>query len=355
LVREPSEELVAVAARYVCVRVVDMSKVDLDVYEFDYDLTLAALLMHADGTVFHRFGSRDHRDPTVWNTLTGLAALMHTTLEEHAVHRALPAPAAPAAPRYVVDLPPLRDKLAQHKESCVHCHTVHDTLHAQAVTQGTLTADTPFVYPLPARLGLELEPATQHTVRAVAAESPAARAGLQAGDRLLRLGRQSNVATLGDVQWALHHAPAGAHDLAVEWRRGATTHAAVLALAPGWKRAPPREYAWRPYKWNLAPDPGFGGGVLDAARKQKLGLDVPFALRIDYLIDWGEKAHRGRAARRAGLRVGDIVLGIAGQTDFVSHDHFQAFVRLSCQVGEDVEVMVWRDGARVPLKLRLPD
>ena len=38
MVREPSRELVEVARAFVCVRVTDMSEVDLDVYRFDYDL-----------------------------------------------------------------------------------------------------------------------------------------------------------------------------------------------------------------------------------------------------------------------------------------------------------------------------
>src|SRR5690606_28245197 len=128
--------LVEVAREYVCVKVTDMSRVDLRVYRFDYDLTFAALLMAADGTVYHRFGGRDHRDPLHWNTMAGLAELMRATLAEHRLRdgpdeerlRALEA----GEPRHVVDLHPLARKRAADAKlaaRCVHCHTVHDTLH----------------------------------------------------------------------------------------------------------------------------------------------------------------------------------------------------------------------------------
>ena len=40
-----------------CVRVKNMAGVDLALYRFDYDLTFAALLMNADGTIYHTYGT----------------------------------------------------------------------------------------------------------------------------------------------------------------------------------------------------------------------------------------------------------------------------------------------------------
>jgi S1-C subfamily serine protease len=216
------------------------------------------------------------------------------------------------------------------------------------------------VYPPPARIGVRLDPGDQAKIVAVEAGTPAAHAGLQAGDRLLRLGAQARVATLGDVQWALHVAPAEATELAVTWQRSEgheqEPRRGTVALPVGWKRGTPEEYAWRPYKWNLSPGPGFGGVLLSPERKQALGLaEDAFALRIDYLVTWGERAHRGRAARAAGLREGDVVVGFAGRSDFATHDLFQAWVRLTRTIGESVEVVVWRRGTRVTLRLELTE
>lgn len=337
-----------------------MSAVDLDVFAFDYDLTFAVLLMHADGTVYHRFGGRDADDATTYATMPALARLLRDTLPEHEAYERQPDRALRAAqgkPRYVVDLPPLaRRRAAAKTPSCVHCHTVHDTLHQHAIETDTLGVDAQFVYPSPRRVGLHLDPQAQARVVEVAADSPAHRAGLRAGDELLRVGAQARVATFTDVQWALHVAAPVATEVPIAWRRGEERHEASLQLASGWKRAPVHDYAWRPYKWNLAPDPGFGGPTLSAGEKQKLGLDpASFALRVQYLIDWGEKAPRGVAAREAGLRKGDIVLRYAGQTDFASTEHFQTWVRLTCRVGQEVEIEVLRAGARVKLQMRLPE
>jgi hypothetical protein len=292
--------------------------------------------------------------------MPGLVELLGATEPEHHAHHGGGAARPQRPPRFVVDLPPLAAKRARAKEpQCVHCHTVNDTLHATAVADGSLAADAMWVYPPPRRIGLELDPSDQARVAAVHEGTPAAAAGLRAGDRLLRLGRQASVRTIGDVQWALHVTHSDGAEVELTWQRegedGPREHEAVLALGAGWKRGTPAEYAWRPYKWNLSPDPGFGGKLLDRDDKRALGLEEDgFALRIGYLIDWGERAHRGRAARAAGLRVGDVVVSFAGRSDFASHDLFQAWVRLTCKVGETVEVVVWRDRARVPLPLTLP-
>lgn len=358
MVREPDAELVEAARGYVCVRVTDMSRVDLDVFAFDYDLTFAALVMHGDGTVYHRFGGRDAAAATMWSSLDGLAQLLRAAMPSHVEHCLAKTAPPPHTPRYVVDLPPLARKRAANeklRDACVHCHTVHDTLHADAVETKRLRPDDIWVYPSPRRVGLTLDGVEQAKITAVGADTPAAQTGLQAGDVLLLLGVQARVLTATDVQWALHRADPGAGELAVAWQRGATRHEGALPLAAGWKRAPPEEYAWRPYKWNLSPTPGFGGPALTAADKQRLGLPTDrFAFRVQYLVTWGEHAHRGRAAAQAGIREGDVILAFDGKSDFASVDHFHAWVPLTHHAGQVVAIDVLRAGVRHTFELPLP-
>jgi S1-C subfamily serine protease len=217
-------------------------------------------------------------------------------------------------------------------------------------------SDELWVFPDPERIGITLDRQRQALVTAVAAGSPAVASGLRAGDELLSLGEQSSVKTLSDVQWALHRAPFAAIDLPVRYRRDGDEHAATLVLADGWKRCPPEHYAWRPYKWTLSPAPGFGGPMLEGAQKRALGLDGDaFAFQVQYIVDWGERAHRGRAVRAAGLRKGDVVVSFAGKHDFVSVEHFHAWVRLTRTAGEEVEIAVLRDGERHVLRYALPE
>ena len=81
-------------------------------------------------------------------------------------------------------------------------------------------------------LGLELSEA-EGTVRVagVLAESPAAKAGVQAGDRLVRLCDRG-VATLAAARKAVAEVQAG-NDVSLTVRRGETTHDLTLTAGEG--------------------------------------------------------------------------------------------------------------------------
>jgi hypothetical protein len=351
------EEFAKAAAPYVCVRVTDMRDVDVGGLRFDFDLTMAIVVMHADGTILHRFGSRDATDPLAWMSIASLARLLQGALEDHAEHERSGSPPKAGKPLRPVDLPPLQRRIARgQKVECVHCHTVNDVEHEWAVEQKRWRDDDKWVHPDPRRVGLVLDALEQELVREVAADSPAARAGLRRGDRLLRLGVQQRVRTVADVAWALHEAPAAATKLPLAFLRGETRQTAELVLAAGWKRCPPDEYAWRPYKWNLSPSAGFGGPELSAAERKELGLRPgQFAFRVGYIVDWGERSHRGAAVKKAGIRKGDVVVGFAGRDDFESVEHWHAFVALTRKAGEEVEVVLLRGGERKVARLVLPE
>jgi hypothetical protein len=357
-----SDELNAAASQYVAVRVTDMRDVDLDLIRFDFDLTLAVVLMHSDGTIYHRYGSRGPTSAGEYLSMQSLTRLLRDTLPEHRAHDASPQslarrePPAGAKPRPAIALPDLQRRIeAGERIDCVHCHTINDAEHADKLSRQVFRHDELFVFPDPLRLGLRLDREQQSRIDTVVDDSPSARAGLRPGDELRALGGEGSVRTQSDVQWALHSAPFAAHSLAVVYVRDGVQQRAAVELPDGWKRCPPEEYAWRPYKWNLSPSPGFGGSVLDAAARARLGLpDGRFALRVQYIVDWGEHAHRGRAAHAAGLRKGDVVLSFAGKDDFLSFDHFHAWVALTRSAGEDTEIGVVRGGERLTLHYLLP-
>ncbi len=351
-----SQELNDAAAPYVCVRVTNLSRWDLHLVRFDFDLTFAAVLMHPDGTVYHRYGARGPGDASAYLSLPSLARLLRDTLGEHAAYAKNPSPPAAQPPLPAIELPVLQQKIqAGQKIDCVHCHTVNDAEHVDAVLGNRWRQDDLWNYPDPARMGLTLDREQQATITAVAADSPAAKAGLRAGDSLLRLGEQRSVRSQSDVQWALHQAPFGETALPVRFRSGTTEVDASLKLPTGWKRCAPEDYAWRPYKWNLSPSAGFGGPALTAAAKAELGVaETTFAFRVQYLVDWGENAHRGRAAKAAGLQKGDVVVSFAGQHDFRSVEHFHTWIGLTRTAGEDTEIVVLRGKERLVLHYPLP-
>lgn len=353
--RDPREFLDA-AAPYVCVKITDLTNLDIRAIRFDFDLTFAALLMHADGTIYHRYGSRGPDAADGYLSIASFARLLRESLADHRAYDREPGPRPTHEPLRAIDLPVLRDKRAGgQKIDCVHCHTVNDAEHVEAVRQKQWRRDDLWVFPDPRRIGVRLDPERQERIAEVFADSPAARAGLRVDDELIALFTTAPIRSLSDAAWALHHEPPEAHALPIRWRREDHQHEGQLALPDGWKQCPPAEYAWRPFKWNLSPSSGFGGSPLDAAAKSRLGLAaVDFAFTVTYLVDWGENAHRGRAAAAAGLRQGDVLIAFAGRSRFQSMDEFHAWIALERTAGDDTELTILRAGERRTLRYRLP-
>src|SRR5205823_347283 len=125
-----------------------------------------------------------------------------------------------------------------------------------------------WVYPLPENVGLTLDVDAGDRVKAVAAGSPAAKAGLQPGDRLRSLNGRP-VASSGDAQYALHKGPPGRGSIPVAWLHDGKEHSAALEVADGWRKT---NLTWRPSMLDILPSVPFNGDDLTAAEKKKLGL-----------------------------------------------------------------------------------
>lgn len=347
----PSRELIDAARAYVAVRVTNMAGVDLNAYRFDHDLTFAALVMNADGTVYHRYGSRLSADASARLDLTALVALLRESLRDHEAYEAKPSPPE-KKPRFAIeDFASTKKKLATRKIDCMHCHFVYDAERTDAQENGTWTADRIWRWPPPERLGVRLDSRDPPRVVEVRSGSPADAAGIEPGDRLAKLGAQ-RVLSEADVEWVLESAPWGATKVAFEVERGGAKRQGELALADGWKRGDELSFAWRPSMWGLRPNPGFGGRDLSPDDKAKLGLARDaFAFKVGYVIDWGDHAEDGKSAAKAGIKKDDVVVGAGGRRDFSSHQHFQAWFRLTRKAGEKVEVVVLRAGREEKLEL----
>ena len=341
------------ARRYVCVRVTNMAGVDLSVYRFDYDLTFAALLMHADGTTYHRYGTRDHT-ATSRLSMESLARVLEETLKDHAEYSRNPSPPAREPPRTIEQLPPMARKLQSEKVNCFHCHMVNDAYREQAQEEKRWSREATIgMMPLPERVGILLDRDEQNLVKTVTSRSPAEAAGVRAGDRLVRLAG-ARIRTEADAQWTLDGLPAGKTSAAIDLERSAETIRAAIELEPGWKVPSDLEFSWRSTIWGLRPSPGFGGKKLDAGELAAEGLPAgAFALRVTYMVDWGEHAEDGRSARRAGLREGDVVLSADGKSDFATERHFQSWFRFARKPGDRVKLELLGEKKRSTIELPL--
>ena len=344
----PPQNLEPLYARFVCVRVTDLRGVDLAPFPFDFDLTFAALLMAPDGHVYHRYGGRDERGADAWLSLASFERVLTATLDEHARRAPDATPPARVAPLVLEDVPAYRKR---DKGECIHCHSVFPALYEEARAAGSWNEDRRWVYPPPGRIGLDLARDDQARVTTVRAGSPAAAAGLVAGDRLVRAGAQQLV-TAADLLHVLHEFEPSGGRLALWIEHDGVERELALALPPGWKRGTALEFSWRPFKWGFTPEPGFGGQALAPEEKERLGLArEAFAFRVTYLVTWGDNARYGEAARRAGLSEGDVFLSADGKRDFASVDHFHAWWRLERQPGTEVALEILRGDERRALVL----
>ncbi len=181
-----------------------MRGVDLDLFDFDYDLTWMGFFLNADGTIYGRYGGRDAESADSRMSLAGLRNAMTAALERH--HRGGIAQSEPMPrPSRAVEQYPAARRLPER--ACIHCHQVYDLRRESRQAAGKWRLDEVWVYPMPENVGLTLDVDRGDSVARVAVDSPASRLGIRAGDRLRTVNRQP-VASFADVQYALHRAPA---------------------------------------------------------------------------------------------------------------------------------------------------
>jgi S1-C subfamily serine protease len=211
-----------------------------------------------------------------------------------------------------------------------------------------------WVYPDPARLGLEVERDDQTRIARVDPGSPAAAAGLQPGDRIRTLDG-APILTRADVQWRLQQLPFAKCDVALLFERAGARRSATLALRRRLEGLRSVRVRVAALQVEPAAHPGFGGKLRRRTRMRALGLEpAQFAQRVGYLVTWGEKANSGRNAQAAGLRKDDVVPAIGGKSDFAT--------RTTCRRGsgsrrrrQRVELVVLRDGERRTLRMKVVD
>ncbi len=316
-----------------------MRGVDLNVFDFDYDLTWAAFFMNAEGKIYGRFGGRDAGSPDKYLTLAGLK---HALREALAAHRRDPKakPAAEAMPSQTVEQYPAAKRMKPN--ACIHCHMVYGFRREERMESGKWRREEVWVYPLPENVGLTLDAEQGDRVKDVVEKGPAKSAGLRAGDVLKNVNGRP-VASFADVQYALHRAPAKG-PISVTWQRGGKTMTAELAGDANWRTT---DISWRASMWGLEPAPCVHGTDLTAQEKKELGLaEKALAFRQGDFVP--------KPARQAGIQKNDIILGVDDKPLEMSMRQFNAYVRLNYKVGDRITFNVIRDGKRMKVPLTLP-
>jgi serine protease Do len=350
--------------QFVCVRIVQANGLNLARFQYDYDQSFHAFLMNADGTIYGRFGTRsESKDETQDMTMQGFGRALELALEWHAVYvkdkeRNHQLFAAKKGPKPLVahpeEYPTLQGKYRSELDyqgevvkSCIHCHQVREAERRWYRDSGKLMPENVlYPYPLPKVIGLTMNPLEAAQVKSVASDSPAARAGLKAGDKIVALNGQP-LLSIADLQWVLHQFGASGA-MPVKVVREDKILELTLPLDAGWRAK--SDISWRATSWDLRRMTT--GGILfeSLTPEQRAAAQLKentLALRAKHVGQYGEHA----GAKNAGFRQGDIFVEYDGSRDALTETQLFAKNVVGHKTGDKVAAKVLREGKEVELQL----
>jgi serine protease Do len=317
-----------------------MNGVDVRQFDFDFEQTWAILFLHADGTVYGRYGTRagagEHSTTHV--SIQGLKATMRRVLE---LHTGYPAnrtwlegkQSRRQDIRRPEDFPRLAERAgsADAHRNCIHCHMVATEVRRQKWETGRLRERDLFSYPLPEAIGLRMDRDDDLRIMEVKPASPAEQGGLRAGDMLRSLAGHLLVSQ-ADIQWVLQESEEGAV-LPVGYVRHGAFHKTSLTLPrSGWRRG---NFTWREGVWALRP--GVRLVPLDDAEKDRLGLKAgQMALRVEQVFPWDPRG------KEAGFQKGDVLTAVNSRSDLLTEEELLAYLWLEHPPGSRVRVTLRR-------------
>jgi hypothetical protein len=346
--------------QFVCVRIVQANRLDLQLFQFDYDLTFAVFFLNADRTVYGRYGNRSsHREAETDISLEGFREAMRAALRLHEGYPANEKFLRGKQPKKINqqtpdDFPSLRGKFnltlnygGQVSKSCMHCHQIRDAdrLVVRNASQ-PMSERMLFPNPMPTVIGLEMDPQRRATISAVAGKSPAALAGLKPGDELQTLAGQAIVST-ADIQWVLHHCR-DRDKLPAVIRRNGKAKTVNIDLPEGWRWK--SDIQWRASTWELRRMATGGIKLESLSDAERLAAGIPqggLALIAKHVGQYGSHA----LAKRAGFRKGDVLVQVGNQTKTLSETQLLAKLMQETKPGDKIPTVVLRDGKRIELLL----
>ncbi len=356
-VAKGSEQLMELAReKFVCVRQVEMKGVDLSLFQFDKDLSWAAMFLNADRTIYARYGTQSAEGSDAYNSLTSLKKTMERVL---ALHARYPGNAAmlkgktgkPLPYRTAMEMPGLKnkDKYARktERQNCIHCHNIHDAEYAWAQKKGNFSIQMLWRYPLPENLGIQIERDDGTLVKSVKPGSPASRAGVRTGDHLWYADGQV-LASISDLQWVLHNLSGGSTSVTLRVGRAGVSQSLVLRLPVNWKKT---DFSWRGSMYSIDPKLGFWAVPLKPEELAKRKIQVRGKA---FVIKWiNQNLPAGRELFKAGVKQNDVLVEYAGKPIEMDMRGMNADLKINYKVGQRLPLTVIRGGKRIEAQVKL--
>ncbi len=221
-------------------RVVKMNGMDLNLFQFDYDLTWAGFFMNKHGHIYARYGTRKGKQPEEMMSKAGLMTVMRKVLEVHKTEGDRK-PAAAMAPRPPETFKSLPGPIRSGRE-CLHCHQVWEFMRKDLgnAAKQYYEIEAKEFYPLPENLGIALDADRGNAVASVDPKSAAGKAAIEAGDEIVSMNGTPTYSA-ADMSWVLHRLAKGG-SLKVEVLRGGEKKEIKVAPTGAWRT---RDSSWR--------------------------------------------------------------------------------------------------------------
>ena len=323
-----------------------MNGVNLEQFQFEFDLTWMSFFQNEAGRTYTRYGGREDHDAESHLNKASLLRVMEQVLVLHKDGKVQPAnryePVASKV-RTPEDIPPMKGMMAKRKVSCIHCHDVKGAQLLHLEDLGKLEKKAVYTYPAPSRLGIHLDTEKQYLIVKVDARSAAAAAGIRSGDYLRTIDQQ-RILTHADVTRVLELAPeTGSLKFGIERARKTTT--VSVRLPQGWRaNADP---SWRSSTGLLGPGSGFWGKKANSGERKKAGVaDDDLAIKVTFI--WG------KWIKQADLRLGDVITSIDGQKNDMTIRQLQAYLHLNHDWGDSITLVRVRNGKEKKLSISFP-
>lgn len=344
-----------------CVRITGMNGVDLNRFEFDYDVTWNSFFLDEKLNVYSRYGGRDDGEPERRLSKDALLRTMRSVLAAHAERKVRPTETAdllqpiPKTKATPEDIPLLK----QNHQGCVHCHQVKEYQLLQWAHDGVFDRRKIFGWPLPENVGIELDWSHGTRVASVKPDSPAERAGLKPGDVLSRWN-DVPVRSEYDIRWVLHRA-SDSEPMTLQVQRGAKREGIEKEGAAGAEHRPtlrlelrpegdwrPTDIGWRKSMRSVPLEFEFRGYALSKSQRAELKLaDNRMAIRV-------VSAKAQGLAGSLGLKKGDVITAAAGRTDNRTIEQLLSDLLRAYSPGDEVKMIVLREGVEIPLEGTFP-
>ena len=336
---------------FICVRITNMSRVNLNRFQFDYDTTWNAFFLDARLNVYSRYGGRDHREPESRMSKESLLQTMREVLAVHKRQRKLTAPQRKRNWQPVKSgrlLPTDIPLLKKNHRGCVHCHQIREYRYLQSALDGTFSRRKIYDWPLPENLGIVFDRKHGHRVQKISPISSAGKAGLKADDVITRVNGIP-VRSEYDVRWVLGRSNDAKLLKFTVSRRIVNSKPQSLTISfkprANWRET---EIGWRKSMRSLPLPFGLRGYSLTRSQRKDLKLtETQMAIRIVSV------AGKGLAAN-LGIRKKDTIVRLGDRKKKRTLEELKSDLIRYYRPGDRVRITVLRAGKRVVLSGRFP-